>query len=64
MMIRKIFYLIKPLIPRRVQISLRRIIVKRKQRKFNSIWPIDTRAKSRPEGWQGWPDQKVRRVVL
>ena len=64
MMIRKVFYLIKPLIPRRVQISLRRIIVKRKQRKFNSIWPIDTRAKSRPEGWQGWPDQKKFAVVL
>jgi hypothetical protein len=63
-MIRKIFYLIKPLIPRNIQVSIRRYIIKRQRRKFKDIWPIDKRAKSRPEGWQGWPDQKKFAVVL
>ncbi len=43
---------------------MRRILIKQKVKKYKNIWPIDESAKEKPEGWNGWPDQKKFAVVL
>lgn len=60
----RIFYTIKPLIPRTLQIFIRRQIAKRKRDAFSHIWPIDPAAAVPPEGWQGWPEGKKFALLL
>ena len=64
MSLNRLYYYIKPLIPRACQIGLRRQIIYRKRSKYNHIWPIDPGAGKKPEGWLGWPDQKQFAFVL
>lgn len=59
-----IYYLLKPLIPRRLQIAVRRTIVQRKRGLHSDVWPIDERAGKLPDRWAGWPYQKRFAVVL
>jgi hypothetical protein len=62
--INRIFYFLKPVIPRRIQIILRRVIVKRKLRRYSSVWPILDAAAKKPEDWIGWPEGKEFAFVL
>lgn len=64
MKINKLFYIFKPLIPRQVQLFLRRQIVSRQRKYYENIWPIDERAKEEPENWTGWPKNRKFAVVL
>ena len=64
MFAKKIYYTIKPLVPRRLQIALRRLIVQRQLKQNKDIWPIDHNAARPPEGWSGWPDGKKFALVL
>lgn len=61
---KNIYYLLKPLIPRTVQIKFRRKIISMQRGKYKDIWPIDERAANPPKGWQGWPDRKRFALVL
>jgi hypothetical protein len=54
--LREMYYLIKPFLPRRTQLYLRRKVALRKRASHSTVWPIDERAKRLPEGWSGWPD--------
>ena len=58
------FYFLKPIIPRRAQLFVRRKIVSRQRLAFKHTWPIDESAASPPEGWSGWPDRKQFALVL
>jgi hypothetical protein len=60
----KAFYQIKPLIPRRLQLALRRIRARIKLRTHASIWPIDEKAATPPANWKGWPDGKRFALVM
>ena len=60
----KTYYRLKPVIPRRLQILLRRGIVRWKREKYRDLWPIDEKAASVPEGWVGWPERKRFALVL
>lgn len=60
----KIFYNIKPFVPRRLQIALRRVLAERKRKLFKDVWPIDPNALKRPDNWPGWPDKKQFAFVL
>ena len=60
----RIFYTIKPLIPRRLQIFLRRQIAARKRESYSHIWPIDPASAKPPENWPGWPDGKKFALLL
>lgn len=60
----RIFYELKPLLPRNVQIYIRRAIVKRKREICTGVWPIDERAGKKPDGWSGWPQQQQFALVL
>ena len=51
--INRVFYTLKPLIPRSVQIALRRQIAHYKRRKYAHVWPIDPAAAAPPAGWTG-----------
>ena len=54
----RFYYRIKPLIPRSVQLALRRLMVAAIRRRKRAVWPIDPSAASPPEGWRGWPERK------
>ncbi len=61
---RKIYYFLKPLIPRFVQIILRRKIATIKIKKYQSCWPINKQANKLPEKWHGWPESKKFAFIL
>jgi peptidoglycan/xylan/chitin deacetylase (PgdA/CDA1 family) len=60
----RLYYALKPLIPRRVQIFLRRQLVLRKKSACGDVWPIDEQAGNPPAGWSGWPEGKKFALVL
>ena len=60
----KIYYLIKPVIPRKLQIVLRRKLIRQQLSKYKDIWPIDKKANRPPKGWNGWPDLKRFALIL
>src|SRR4030042_495705 len=60
----KIYYQLKPFIPRSLQIALRRMVIRRKRKLYEHVWPIDEKAGKPPEGWRGWPDGKKVSLVL
>jgi hypothetical protein len=64
MLTHRIYYHLKPLIPRSLQIYLRRKVALRKRELYKHIWPIDERAAKPPEGWTGWPEGKQFALVL
>lgn len=64
MLTQRLFYLLKPFIPRRLQLGLRRQVIGWKQSSCTDIWPIDYKANRPPEKWRGWPGQKKFALVL
>ena len=59
-----LFYSLRPLIPRWLQIRIRRGIAAYKRRGAANIWPIDERAGDTPPGWVGWPEGKRFALLL
>jgi len=59
-----VYYQIRPLIPRRLQISTRRAIASYKRKAVKNIWPIHPKASWKPEGWTGWPAHKKFALIL
>lgn len=64
MITKTLFYAFKPLIPRKIQLFLRRKIASYKREKYIDSWPIDPKAATLPQGWKGWPDGKKFALVL
>ena len=64
MLTHNIYHQLKPLIPRSLQIILRRMVVLWKRKSCAHVWPIDEGAARIPEGWTGWPDGKRFALVL
>ncbi len=60
----RIFYLLKPWIPRPFQLFLRRWMTLKIRSRFSHVWPIDPAAGQQPEGWPGWPEGKRFALVL
>jgi glycosyltransferase involved in cell wall biosynthesis/peptidoglycan/xylan/chitin deacetylase (PgdA/CDA1 family) len=58
------YYLLKPAVPRTLQIRVRRTMALHKRRACAGIWPIDQRAATKPAGWRGWPGGKRFALVL
>ena len=61
---KKLYYTIKPIIPRWLQIAVRRRVARHKRARVGHIWPIDYRASRTPKGWPGWPEGKRFALVL
>lgn len=65
MLPRELYYLLKPLMPRRLQLLLRRQRLKLQRRWHAHHWPIDADAATRlPAGWTGWPEARQFAVIL
>lgn len=60
----KVYYLLKPVLPWRLRLALRRARAERRRRVFADVWPIDPRAGQTPPGWPGWPDGKRFALVI
>jgi hypothetical protein len=61
----KAFYIIKPLVPRNIQLFLRTIFIKKSAEKYKSVWPIlESAARKKPADWKGWPDNKEFAIIL
>ena len=60
----RLFYAVKPIVPRSVQLAIRRMLVRRKRALYGHVWPIDERAGGAPKGWSGWPEKKGFALVL
>jgi len=60
----RIFYAVKPLIPRWFQIFVRRRAVAVRRPFYNHVWPIDKSAATPPPGWKGWPEGRRFAMVI
>jgi glycosyltransferase involved in cell wall biosynthesis len=64
MLSHRFYYGLKPYLPWRVRMTMRRISARSKRSRRADVWPIDPAAAKAPEGWAGWPDGKKFAVVL
>ncbi len=60
----KLYYFIKPAIPRRLQIKLRNYQAKSISSRYSNSWPISASSATPPPYWNGWKDQKQFALIL
>lgn len=60
----RLYYSLKPLLPWRLRMELRRRLVQYQLKRSAGVWPICPGSERPPEGWPGWPDQKQFAFVL
>src|SRR5580765_1394891 len=60
----KIYYALKPLIPRTIRMEVRRSIALRTRKRATGVWPIMPGSEQRPQHWPGWPHGKKFAFVL
>lgn len=63
-MFKKLFYILKPFIPRKLQLYLRRKLILSKIPNYQDIWPILKGSEKKPEFFDGWPAGKQFALVL
>jgi hypothetical protein len=59
----KVYYNVRPAIPRRLQLRARQLRASGQRRSAGS-WPVSEAAGIAPPGWQGWPGGKRFAIVL
>jgi predicted glycosyltransferase len=60
----RVYYSVKPYVPRGLRLHVRRFVVARQRRAHLGTWPVDPAAATAPNGWPGWPDGKKFALVL
>ncbi len=60
----QIYYRVKPYLPWRFRMGLRRVFARRTLRTHKDVWPINPAAAQPPKNWPGWPDGKKFALVL
>ena len=60
----RLYYHLKPYMPWRFRMALRRMMARRKRKAFRDVWPINESAGHPPSGWRGWPEGKKFALVL
>ena len=60
----RIYYGLKPLIPRPIRMEVRRRMAQRTRERVTDVWPIMPGSEQLPEDWPGWPDGKKFAFVL
>jgi hypothetical protein len=64
MLTRRMYYLLKPWIPRTARMAARRWSALRILKRSKAVWPVNPAAGNAPPGWPGWPDGKRFALVL
>ncbi len=64
MLTRRIYYLLKPYLPWRLRMAVRRVSARRVRESYKGIWPILAGSDTPPKSWPGWPDGKQFAVSL
>lgn len=64
MLLDRAYYLLKPIMPWRLRVELRKLRAARRRVAFADVWPIDPRSARTPPGWPGWPNGKQFAVVF
>ncbi len=59
-----VYYSLKPMVPRALQILVRRRATRLKLHRSLKTWPINPAASKPPEGWKGWPKGKKFAFIL
>ncbi len=59
-----LYYILKPIISRHIQLYVRRKAIKLKSGRYANVWPIDENSAKIPAGWYGWPEGKSFALVL
>jgi hypothetical protein len=60
----RIYYSLKPFVPRSIRLGIRRWFAIRKREQIGDIWPIMPTSERLPNKWLGWPDGKRFALVL
>ena len=58
MLLNRLYYEVKPWIPSRIRLALRRKLARRILNRSADVWPILESAAQKPADWPGWPDAK------
>jgi glycosyltransferase involved in cell wall biosynthesis len=58
------YYLVKPFMPWRLRLALRRWRANSRRVTYADVWPIDPKAGATPPAWPGWPESKRFALVL
>ena len=64
MFLQRCYYAVKPLLPWRLRMALRRQAAAGQRRRFADSWPIDPSASRPPKGWPGWPRDRRFAFVI
>src|SRR5665213_3542706 len=64
MLLNKIYYLLKPIIPHSLRLAMRRRRATARRIAYAKVWPIDAKAGTTPPNWPGWPEGKKFAFVL
>lgn len=64
MLLDSLYYFLKPALPWRVRVGLRRWRAQLKLAAYSDVWPIDEKAAAVPPNWPGWPEGKRFAMVL
>lgn len=62
--LRKTYYHVKPYLPVRFRMALRRQLASHTQEHTGDVWPIKPATMRAPSNWRGWPDGKRFAFVL
>src|ERR1700722_3469645 len=60
----RLYYRLKPYLPWRLRMGVRRVVARSQRRAYKDTWPINEAAGQKPNGWPGWPDGKKFALVL
>ncbi len=60
----RVYYSLKPFLPLRARIALRRLAARRALRRCADVWPILEAAGEKPPQWPGWPEGREFAFVL
>jgi glycosyltransferase involved in cell wall biosynthesis len=63
MLLNRVYYLLKPMLPWGLRTALRRRRADARRREFAGTWPIDPNAGNKPPGWPGWPEGRFALVL-
>lgn len=61
---RSIYYFVKPILPWRLRMAMRRVVANRLRRQHSETWPILKSAAAPLRDWPGWPEGKQFAFVL